>query len=80
MEPETLYEGPAPNAIFYLPAAGTVRFAFSNATAAGYVRSRNGALARVEPGARLSLTAGEHVLILYSPSLMARVKISLLPN
>jgi hypothetical protein len=43
--------------------------------AAGYVRSRFGVLARVEPGVRLFLSAGEHVLALHDPSLMTRVLI-----
>jgi hypothetical protein len=72
---ETLYEGPAHNATFYLPSAGVVRFASSDPTASGYVRSRGGSMARVQPGSRLSLSPGEHVLILYDPTLMARVTI-----
>jgi hypothetical protein len=80
MEPETVYEGPAHNATFYVPSAGGVRFAFSEWNASGYVRSRGGALARVQPGARLFLSAGEHVLTLYDPSLMARVMIGFTPD
>jgi hypothetical protein len=72
---ETLYEGPAHNATFYLSSAGIVRFAFSDPSATGYVRSPDGSMARVQPGARLFLSAGEHVLILYDPKLAARVSI-----
>jgi hypothetical protein len=56
---ETLYEGPAHGAIFYLPTDGAVRFRFSNHVS-GYVRSPTCALARVEPGTRLSLPRGQH--------------------
>ena len=77
---ETLYEGSAHNATFYVPSAGVVRFGFGM-MAAGYVRSRYGVLlARVEPGTRLFLSAGEHVLTLYDPELMARVSIVFIPN
>jgi hypothetical protein len=72
---ETLYEGPAHNATFYLPSAGYVRFRFNDPNAAGYVRSPGGTMARVLPGDRLFLSAGEHVLILYDPKLVARVSI-----
>jgi hypothetical protein len=75
MTSETLYEGPAHNATFYLPFAGSARFRFSDLSAAGYVHSSGGSMARVLPGDRLSLSAGEHVLILYDPNLMARVSI-----
>jgi hypothetical protein len=60
-----------------VPSAGVVRFGFSDPRANGYVRSRDGSLARVEPGARLFLEAGQHVLTLYDPALMARVSIVL---
>jgi hypothetical protein len=72
---ETLYEGPAHGATFYLPAHGTVRFGFADAQASGYVRSPTGALARVQPGTRLSLPRGEHVLSLYDTMLVTRVSI-----
>jgi len=75
MTPETLYEGPANNATFYLPAAGEVWFGFSDPSASGYVRSPDGSLARVQPGVRLFLSAGQHVLTLYDPKLVARVSI-----
>lgn len=76
---ETLYEGPAHNATFYVPSAGIVRFEF-NVRAAGYVRSPCGVMARVEPRARLFLSAGEHVLTLHGPSLMTRVSIVFTPD
>jgi hypothetical protein len=75
MPAETLYEGPAHEATFYLPSAGVVRFGFSDPRASGFVRSRDGSLARVQPGARLFLSAGQHVLTLYDPKLMARVSV-----
>jgi hypothetical protein len=75
---ETLYEGPAHGAIFYLPADGAVRFRFSNHVS-GYVRSPTGALARVEPGTRLSLPRGQHTLLLYDTGLAARVSILFQP-
>jgi hypothetical protein len=77
---ETLYEGPANNATFYLPSGGIVRFAFSERNADGYVRSRTGALARVYSGSRVFLSAGHHVLFLYDPTLMVRVSITFLPD
>jgi len=73
---ETIYEGPAQGATFYLPAPGSVRFGFSDARANGYVRSPTGAMARVQPGTRLSLPRGEHVLLLYDTTLTARVSIN----
>jgi hypothetical protein len=72
---ETLYEGPAQGATFYLPAPGSVRFGFSDPQASGYIRSPTGALARVQPGSRLMLPHGEHVLSLYDTGLMVRVTI-----
>jgi hypothetical protein len=66
---ETLYEGPASNATFYLPTAAAVRFGFSDPSASGYVRSRGGSMTRVQIGTRLFLSAGEHVLILYDTKL-----------
>jgi hypothetical protein len=77
---ETLYEEPAHDATFHLAAAGTVRFAFGDPRATGYVRSPDGSLARVQPGARLFLSAGQHVLILFDPTLMVRVSIVFLPE
>jgi hypothetical protein len=65
---ETLHEGPAHNATFYLPSVGIVRFAFSDPSATGYVRSPGGSMARVQPGVRLFVSAGEHVLILMTRS------------
>jgi len=66
MSAETLYEGPAHEATFYLPSAGIVRFSFDDLRAGGYVRARDGALFRVQPGIRLFLMAGHHVLTLYT--------------
>ena len=77
---ETLYEGPANSATFYLPSGGIVRFAFSERNADGYVRSRTGALARVYPGSRVFLSASHHVLFLYDPTLMVRVSITFMPD
>jgi hypothetical protein len=75
MPAETIYEGPAHDATFYVPSAGIVRFGFSDPRASGYVCSRDGSLARVQPGARLFLPAGQHILTLYDPKQMARVSI-----
>jgi hypothetical protein len=61
---ETLYDGPAHGATFYLRADGLVRFRFGNFRASGYVRSPGGALARVEAGTRLALPRGGHTLYL----------------
>jgi len=69
MPTETLYEGPAHQATFHVPSAGVVRFGFSDPRATGYVRSPDGSLARVQPGGRLFLAAGQHVLTLYDPKL-----------
>jgi hypothetical protein len=81
MPAERLYEGPAHDATFYVPSAGgLVRFLFSDLRATGYVRCRDGSLMRVQPGARLFLTAGQHVLTLYDPKLMTRVSISFEPG
>jgi hypothetical protein len=77
---ETLYDGLAHDATFHLPAAGIVRFAFSDPNATGYVRSRDGSLARVYPGSRLFLSAGAHVLSLYDPKLVAHVTIVFMPD
>jgi hypothetical protein len=84
MPGETLYDGPAHDAIFYVPSAGIVRFAFSDPRASGYVHALplvpwRGSMARVEPGARLYLSTGHHVLTLYDPKLMARVSITFEP-
>ena len=77
---ETLYEGPAHGATFYLPAQGTIRFAFNDAQASGYVRSPTGTMARVQPGTRLALPRGEHVLSLYDAALIVRVSITFEPG
>jgi hypothetical protein len=75
---ETLYDGLAHEAAFYVPTAGMVRFVLSPAGASAYVRSRKGSsLARVQSRDRLFLTTGEHVLILYDPKLPAHVSIVL---
>lgn len=80
MSPETLYEGPAHEATFYVPSAGVVRFGFNHPSASGYLRSGSGSLARVQPGTRLRLPAGQHVLTLYDPKLVARVSIMFEPD
>ena len=77
---ETLYEGPAHEATFNVPRAGAVRFGFSDPRASGYIRFRDRALARVQPGARLYLSAGQHTLTLYDPALMVRVSIVFQPD
>jgi hypothetical protein len=80
MQTETLYEALAHDATFYVPSGGgIVRFRFSDLRAGGYVRSRDGTLYRVQPGARLYLSAGHHVLTLYDPKLLARVSITFEP-
>jgi hypothetical protein len=81
MSTETLYEGPAHEATFYVPSGGGIlRFRFSDLRAGGYVRSQDGSMARVQPGTRLFLSAGQHVLTLYDPKLMARVSITFEPH
>jgi hypothetical protein len=80
MPAETLYNGPAHDATFYVPLAGIVRFAFSDPRARGYVSSRDGSLDRVRPGTRLFLAAGRHVLSLYDPKVMTRVSIVFEPD
>jgi len=80
MSTETLYEGPAHEATFYVPSGGgIVRFRFSDLRASGYVRSRDGSLFRVQPGSRQFLPAGHHLLSLYDPQLVARVSITFEP-
>jgi hypothetical protein len=56
------------------------RLPFNDARASGYVRSPTGALARVQPGTRLSLLRGEHVLALYDAALIVRVSITFEPG
>ena len=73
---ETLYEGPAQDAAFHVPFAGIVRFGFSDPRASGYVRSPDGSMARMQPGARLFLPGGHHVLTLYDPKLVVRVSVT----
>jgi hypothetical protein len=77
---ETLYDGLAHDATFRVPAAGIVQFAFSDPNAIGYVRSHDGSMARIYPGSRLFLSAGEHVLTLYDPKLVAYVSIVFMPD
>ena len=77
---ETVYEGPAQGATFYLPTPGSIRFGFSDPRASGYVRSSTGAMARVQPGTRLSLPRGEQVLSLYAISLLACMSIIFEPR
>jgi hypothetical protein len=80
MSTETVYEGPAHEATFYVPSGGGIaRFRFSDLRASGYVRARDGSLFRVEPGARLYLSAGHHVLTLHDPKLVVRVSITFEP-
>ena len=77
MSTETVYEGPAHDATFYVPSGGgLLRFGLSDLRASGYVRTRDGSLFRVEPGARLHVETGQHLLALYDPKLMARVSIT----
>ena len=76
---EVLYDGPAHEATFYVPSAGSVRFAFGDPRASGFLRSPNGALARVTLGTRLLLPGGQHVLTLYDPKLVTRVSIDFEP-
>jgi hypothetical protein len=73
---ETLYEGPAHGATFYLTTDSSVRFRFSNFRTSGYVRSPGGALARVETGTRLFLPRGQHTLSLYYTTLAVDVLIA----
>jgi hypothetical protein len=85
MPGETLYEGPAHDATFDVPSAGIVRFVFSDPRASGYVYALplvpwRGSMARVEPGTRLFLPAGQHILTLYDPELTARVSITFEPR
>ena len=79
MQTETLYEGPAHDATFYVPSAGIARFRFNDLRASGFVRARDGSLFRVQPGARLHVEAGQHVLALHDPKLVARVSITFEP-
>jgi hypothetical protein len=80
MQTETLYEALAHEATFYVPSGGgIVRFRFSDQRASGYVRSRDGSLFRVQPSARLFLSAGHQVLTLYDAKLVARVSITFEP-
>jgi hypothetical protein len=80
MSTEIIYEGAAHEATFNAPSAGIARFRFNDLRASGYVRARDGALFRVEPGARLHVEAGQHVLALYDPKLGARVSIMFEPH
>ena len=75
MSDEKIYEGRAHDATFHVPSAGFVRLGFSDPRASGYVRSPGGTMTRVQPGTRLFLSAGQHVLTLYDPRLVARVSI-----
>jgi hypothetical protein len=77
--PETLYEGPAHGATFYVPKAGIVRFIFDNLRASGFVRSPSGALTRVAQPSRHFLTGGQYVLLLYEPRQATRVTIRFEP-
>jgi hypothetical protein len=77
---ETLYEGLAHEAVFSVPRAGTVRFAFSDRSASGYVRCRDGSLLRIRFRERLRLPAGKYVLTLYDPRLVAHVSIVFMPD
>jgi hypothetical protein len=77
---ELLYEGPAHDATFHVPSAGIVRFHLSDRRASGYIRCCDGVLMRVQPGERLFLSAGQHVLTLYDPGLQVRVSIKFDPR
>ena len=77
---DTLYGGSAHGATFYLPMDGSVRFRFGNVRAAGYVRSRGGALTRVGSGTRLWLPRGEHTLSLYDATLAVDISIASLES
>jgi hypothetical protein len=61
-------------------AAAMTGFCFRDPRASGYVRSRDGVLVRVQPGARLFLSSGPHTLALCDPKLIARVTISFEPR
>jgi hypothetical protein len=63
MSGETLYDGPAHDATFFVPSAGIVRFAFSDPRASGYVYALpmvpwRGSMARVQPGRGCSYGPG----------------------
>jgi hypothetical protein len=77
---ETRYDGLAHGAVFYLPTAGIVWFGFGDPRATSYVRSPGGSVARVQPGVRLSLSAGQHTLKLYEPQLLICVAIVHMPD
>jgi hypothetical protein len=80
MPDEPLYEGPAHQAMFYVPSEGIARFGFSDPLACGYVSSPGGAMMRLQAGARAFVEAGQHVLTLYDPELVARVSITFEPR
>jgi hypothetical protein len=80
MPAEPLYDGFAHDATFYVPMAGIVHFSFSDPRAGGYVCSRGGTMVRVQPGSRLFLSPGHHVLSLFDPKLMSRVSITFEPR
>jgi hypothetical protein len=84
MPGQILYDGTAHDATFDAPSAGIVRFVFSDPRASGYVYTLpivawRGSMERVVSEARLFLSAGQYVLTLYDPELMARVSITLDP-
>jgi hypothetical protein len=56
------------------------RFGFSDPQASGYIRSPTGALACVQPGSRLMLPRGEHVLSLYDTALTIGVTMTFEPG
>jgi hypothetical protein len=78
--PSPFTTGPAHDATFYVPSTGIVRFGFTDPGARGYGRFRDGSLAPIQPGARLFLSAGEHVLTLYDPKLVPRALIVFEPR
>jgi hypothetical protein len=74
----------AHDATFHVPSAGIVRFVFSDPRASGYIYAlsvvpRCGSMERVQLGTGLLLPAGQHVLNLYDPNLVARVSIAFEP-
>jgi hypothetical protein len=77
---EALYDGLAHEAVFYVPIAGIVQFAFSDPSTSAYVSSRDGSWLRIHSDNRLFLSAGEHVLMLYEPKFAGRVSIALVPS
>jgi hypothetical protein len=76
---DTLSEGPAHGATFYLPTDGAVRFRFNtfHARLRSLVDWRPGTC---RAGTRLSLPRGPHTLSLYDITVTARVSILFQPE